>query len=174
MHLRALQLFKKLTCLAIISLTLWLGGFGCSACCASELGKVRADNDRLSFKPKTSSTASTSPAEDGSHEAHCCQKPSKKSAVTSEVTSSHVATPTAQSSEFHIAQETGVIGCSLLPKNALGITSSPRLVDGIETIAETTSPVIPLMAQLPEAEFARPLFPQNRSGTHLRCCIFLI
>lgn len=174
MHLRAAQLFKKLTSLAIISLTLWLGGFGCSACCASELGKVQAENDRLSFKHKTSSTASTSPAEDGSHEAKCCQKPSKESAATSEVTSSNVATPTAKSSEFHIAQESGVVGCCLLPKNAQGMTSFLRLIDDVETATETMIPIFPLMAQLPKAEFARPLFPQNRSGTQLRCCVFLI
>ena len=174
MQVRASQIFKKAVCLAIISLTLWLGGFGCSACCASELGKVQTDNDRLSFKPKISSTASTSAAEDCSHEASCCQKPAKKSAATSPVISSNVATPTTKSSELHIAQKTGVVGCSLLPKNAQGMTSSSRLIDEVETAAATSIPVFTLLAQQREAEFTRPLFPQNRSGTHLRCCVFLI
>ena len=174
MQVRVSQIFKKVVCLTIISLTLWLGGFGCSTCCASDLGKAQADNEKLSFKEKPSSTESTSSIKYSCHESNCCQQPLQESAATSPVIDPNISLTTAQAVELHLAQETGVVGCSLLPKNAQGITSSSRLMDGIETVAATTIPAFPLLAQLRDAEFARPLFPQNRSGTHLQCCVFLI
>ena len=163
MQVIASQIYKKVICSAIISLTFWLGGFGCSACCATEKN-APFDTEQISSKQNPSS------AEACCHGSNCCQKPAKKSAASSQISIESEG----KSAESLIANEAGVVGCSLLPKNALGMTSSPRFTDGADVEVETTIPALALVAQLRDAEFTRPLLPQNRSGTHLRCCVLLI
>jgi hypothetical protein len=53
-------------------------------------------------------------------------------------------------------------------------TFSKRFADTVDVVAEPIALTFNLVAPSRDVQFTLPVIPQNRSGTHLRCCALLI
>lgn len=150
MHSLLPRLCRKACCLSVIVLTLWLGGFGCIACCvfctAGELV-----NECCASSPATSSKTLCSVY-------GCCQSHKESS-----------------SSEFkHSISEAKRIGCPLLPKQIEGSIVTAQPLDDAAFVPSVSAslfmPETSASARMP----VNCLLPANRGSTYLRCCVLLI
>ena len=135
----------KFSCLAIVALTMWLGGFGCALCCATGITKSCCLDER-----KAASDCG---------EMSCC---------------SQTESMDLSGSEDAISQLPGPIGCSLLPDQTRSLAPLTRvstdLPDGVQAI---NSPFV-IIDDSRIAPFIDPPLPLNRGATYLRCCVLLI
>jgi hypothetical protein len=137
----------KLVAVTIIAVSLWLGGFGCSFCCATGVTDACCQDARgLSRK-------------DSCNEDSCC----KPSTHTNETTSDKSVSP-----------QGGLRSCSLLPAQMTSLSAEKRISGDLTLASPVTSPLIETVeyAQI-EAFTSRPL-PRNRGAPYLRCCVLLI
>lgn len=134
----------KFSCLAVIILAMWLGGFGCALCCATGVTESCCLDERNSAACGVKS---------------CCAKAESKGAPAS---------------EDAISPLPGVIGCSLLPDQTRSLAPLTRvstdLPDGVQAIDSSIANID--HARIPP--FIDPPSPLNRGGTYLRCCVLLI
>ena len=135
----------KFSCLAIIALTMWLGGFGCALCCATGVTESCCLADRNS-------------ASDCGVKSCCSQDEPAGASGSGEA----------------ISQLPGVLGCSLLPDQTRSLAPLTRvstaLPDGIQAINSPGA----IIGDLRIAPSIDPPLPLNRGGTYLRCCVLLI
>jgi hypothetical protein len=134
----------KFYCLAVVALSMWLGGFGCALCCATGVTESCCLDEHNSTDCGVKS---------------CCTRDEDRSSSKSRVA---------------ISQQPGVIGCSLLPDHTRSLAPLVRvgteLPDGILGFS---SPLA-VIGALPVAPSIDPPLPLNRGGTYLRCCVLLI
>jgi hypothetical protein len=160
MFLLLASVYKQFSSLAVIMVTLWLGGFGCSLCCVTGatdsccLNEHKASTQAITFALETTS------CDTASAECSCC-KPSKADVKIA-------------FSDTSIQSEGGV-GCSLLPSQIDGVTASAKAA----YLAPAPQVGLPIFTQIlnpqtREAFVTDTLLPRNRGGTYLRCCVLLI
>ena len=136
----------RFCCIAIVALTMWLGGFGCALCCAA-----------------------------GVTESCCLDEPNSNTDCGVKSCCSQVEPADASaSSEDAISQLPGAIGCSLLPDQSRSLAPLTQVAtdwpDGIQAI---NSPFAIISAPRIAPSIDPPI-PLNRGGTYLRCCVLLI
>lgn len=135
----------KFSCLAIVALTMWLGGFGCALCCATGVTESCCLDERNA-------------ATDCDVKSCCTQAEAAGASGT----------------EDAISQLPGVIGCSLLPDQTRSLAPltrvSTELPDGIQAISSSFA----INVDLHIAPSSDPPLPLNRGGTYLRYCALLI
>jgi hypothetical protein len=159
MHLPGLTGFKKIGSLAIILVTLWLGGVGCSSCCATGLADACCTGSHKGQFSCASENEKVTSCEESSSEKSCCQKPFQRNK---------------NASTGAVIQSLGSIGCSLLPAHIEAFTSS------FSGIGE-----FPLQSEVPTLPLALPVLPRtifnsdtplirNRGGTYIQHCALLI
>lgn len=138
----------KVCCLAIISLSFWLGGFGCAFCCATGLTEACC-LDELG----ASAQRQTPP------ERNCCQRSKCKDSDPRETI---------------ISQMEEIKGCSLLPNKAVALGVVSQNIDDSFLIPLPTQPLLVLDGIPLHKAYLIPPSPLNRGGTYLRCCVLLI
>jgi hypothetical protein len=159
MFLVLASIYKKIGSLAVVVVTLWLGGFGCSLCCVTGATDSCCLNEKSSAQATTPASETTS-CDTASVECSCC-KPSKADGKTSFTGTS--------------IQEEGGLGCSLLPSQ----------IDGVTAPTKSKHVALAIQIELPSSThvlnpYTRAAFvtdapsPRNRGGTYLRCCVLLI
>lgn len=137
----------KLVAVTIIAISLWLGGFGCSFCCATGVTDACCEDERgLSGKADCDSDS-------------CCKPPN---AVNEDAYGESV------------SQQGGLKSCSLLPSQATSLSPEHRISAVLAFAIEIASPHVEL-ASIAQAEvFTDSPLPRNRGATYLRCCVLLI
>lgn len=134
----------KFSCLAIVALTMWLGGFGCALCCATGV----TESCCLDKRNATADCAVKS----------CCAQAESKGA---------------SGSEDAISQLPGPIGCSLLPDQTRSLAPLTRISTDLPDV-QTVNSSFAIIGDLHIAPTIDPALPLNRGGTYLRCCVLLI
>lgn len=142
----------KAGALTVIALTLWLGGFGCSFCCAAGV------NDACCRAPRWPVGESSS-SQDICAEDSCC----KPSASLSAIPSGEIA-----------LSATGVSGCSLLPAQPVSHSAEQRITGELAGTTVMPGPAFELTSFTETDIFTYPPSPRNRGATYLRCCVLLI
>src|SRR5438128_91750 len=79
MHLSSFLDIKKIGSLAMILVTLWLGGVGCSSCCATGLADACCDGSHKGQFSCATENEKTASCEASPTERSCCQKSSQSS-----------------------------------------------------------------------------------------------
>lgn len=142
----------KAGALAIIVITMWLGGFGCSFCCATGVTKACClGSQGLPGKVFSSEESCASDS--------CC----KPSGVNSE-------TPSGET----VSSPAGVRGCSLLPAQQTSLFAEQRISGEMALAGDVASPPVELVSYAHPKAFIYPPTPRNRGATYLRCCVLLI
>ena len=138
--------FKRIGCLAIVVLTLWLSGFGCALCCST------GGTDLCCTKEQITCNRPPEVLSD------CCRQAWKQCAAT---TANSISQPIDAS-------------CSLLPNQTpslLSVSSATSLFAAVLPVYQFSlrqetgvqAPVLAITA-----------LPANRGSTYLHCCAFLI
>lgn len=138
--------FKKISCLAIVILTLWLSGFGCALCCSTGATDVCCAKEQ---------TICNRPPEELSE---CCRKAEKRCVAT---TADSISQPIDAS-------------CSLLPNQTpslLNLSSTTSLFAAVLPVYPFS---LRLETGVQAPVYAGTALPNNRGSTYLRCCVFLI
>ena len=165
------QIQVRVNCLTLIVMMLWLGGFGCSTCCATEPAMTRGE---LAQSPavEPSQPAESSPT--GCLQERDCCKPQSVANPLSATTKQISDASKSEAMTLAISAPSSVAACSLLPKHAAGfvtVKSSPENSD--VQAAQGTLSFVPSDESKHQPSVPVPLL-HNRSGTYLRCCVFLI
>jgi hypothetical protein len=146
-----MQVFRttqlKLVAVAVVAVSLWQGGFGCSFCCATGVTDACCEGGRgLSAKAECGSDS-------------CCNP----SLEVNEAASSE-----------SVSQPEGLRSCSLLPSQVTSLSAEHRISADLVPAAEVAgSQVEPYSSRQAEVFSDSPL-PRNRGATYLRCCVLLI
>jgi hypothetical protein len=158
MLLSSASTYKRIGSLAIVSVILWLGGFGCSLCCATGATDSCCLNGHQSPARATAPAAGATSCDAGAA-CSCCKsgRAERRIALTGEA----------------IGRE-GALGCSLLPNQVEGVTVHVRATDALATVAELPAPLFNPCGNARTASLIEPPPPLNRGGTYLRCCVLLI
>src|SRR5215813_1423485 len=163
------QIQIRVCCLALIVMMLWLGGFGCATCCAMEQTMARGE---LAQSPAVESSQPVeSSATDFIQEPDCCKQKiaTKSQAIAKQTTDA----AKSEATTLEISALSSVAACSLLPKHAAGFVTTKSSPDNLDVqIAEGALSFVPSDESKRQPSFPVPLL-HNRSGTYLRCCIFL-
>jgi hypothetical protein len=147
---RTPPIILKIACLAVVLLTMWLGGFGCSLCCATGLTESCCLNKTIT--KQVSSKAAC--AESG-----CCKRAKREIIPSSAETA---------------LRSAGEIGCRLLPNQSASLTVAERATDD-RAIQGAAINALPLLGtSFHPSRIVDPPLPRNRGATYLRCCALLI
>ena len=138
--------FKKVGCLAITALTLWLGGFGCALCCSTGATDLCCAGEQSSCNGPASQVSD------------CCKQ-----------TGEQCATGNADS----ISQPPDG-SCSLLPNQAASILTASSATNLFPAAIQTHQFIPKPEIDAHGPVYARSLLPSNRGSTYLRCCVLLI
>jgi hypothetical protein len=151
----------KVASLTLLALILWLGGFGCSLCCATGITKACCLEQRGNSNQMSAPVVEVSLGDASSSEHSCCQ-------LSTSVTNTILAET--------ILRPVGSKACSLLPTNMVSTTKLERPNDGliIESGITNPSPSLDTIAQARTAFVIDSPLPLNRGGTYLRCGVLLI
>ena len=137
----------KLVAATIIAVSLWLGGFGCSFCCATGVTNACCQDARgLSGKVSC-------------NEDSCC-KPSP-----------HI---NEAASDKSISPQGGLRSCSLLPTQLTSLSAEQRIIGNLAIAGDIANSLVELVNHPETAPFIYPPTPRNRGATYLRCCVLLI
>jgi hypothetical protein len=109
-------------------------------------------------------------------EADCCKKRIIKNTEKANSQSADLKKSEAEGDTLplQISQQAGVVACSLLPKHIPSLIVAPPSADHADAVAEPIYSTFAAVAPSSELAFTHPVLPQNRSGTYLHCCVFLI
>ena len=158
MRLSSASTGKRVGSLAIVALILWLGGFGCSLCCAT------GATDSCCLKGRQSTARASIPAASATScgagaACSCCQsrRAERRVALTNEA-----------------VEREGALGCSLLPNQVEAITVQVKASDALAVQAELPTPLFTACGSIQTASLLEPPPPLNRGGTYLRCGVLLI
>ena|ERR1700754_1933412 len=149
MRLSSATAYKQIGSLAVIAVLLWLGGFGCSLCCATGA----TDSCCLRNHPAAATSC-------GAGATRSCCKPQKargRAAVT----------------DVAIEGE-GTPGCSLLPNQAEGVTVQVKADDAHAPNGEPPAPLFTSYSSGRAGTLREAPSPLNRGGTYLRYGVLLI
>lgn len=138
---------SRLVAATIIALTLWLGGFGCSFCCATGVMDACCED-----APGLSGSSSSS-------QESCCKPPVDASETTSAET---------------VLSPAGIKDCSLLPSQLASLSVEHRISGEMAFIADIAAPAIEIDNDTRTEALIYPPTPRNRGATYLRCCALLI
>jgi hypothetical protein len=158
MRLSSASTYRRIGSLAIIAVILWLGGFGCSLCCATgATDSCCLNRHQSSAQAATPETGATSC--DAGAACSCCKsrRAERRNASTNEA----------------IGRE-GAIGCSLLPNHVEGMTVHVRASDALAAQAELPASVSIPCGPARTVSLLETPPPLNRGGTYLRCGVLLI
>jgi hypothetical protein len=158
MRLSLASTYKRTGSLAVIAVTLWLGGFGCSLCCATAATDSCCLRERQASARATASAAGATSCDTGAA-CSCCK--------------SHGAGSPANLTDTAIGRE-GAIGCSLLPNRIEGVTAQVRIAEPLTTQSELPAPLFTPYRPARTASLREAPPPLNRGGTYLRCGALLI
>jgi hypothetical protein len=150
---------KCIGSLAIIAVTLWLGGFGCSLCCATGATDSCCLDARKTQVKATASAESMASCDMASADCSCC----KTSRADSKI-----------ASRDNAIQREGAIGCSLLPNRLEGVTVQVRATDALLMQGGLTALPVFFHSPTRTASLLEAPQPLNRGGTYLRCGVLLI
>src|SRR5689334_13417884 len=150
--------YKQAGSLAVIAVMLWLGGFGCSLCCATDVINSGCLNRHQLTARATAPAAGATSCDTGAAY-NCCN--------------SHQAQRQTALMDESIRRE-GAFGCLLLPHQIEAITVQVRATDSLAVQAELSAPLFILCGPARTASLLETPQPLNRGGTYLRCCVFLI
>jgi hypothetical protein len=158
MQLSSASTYKRIGSLAVIAVTLWLGGFGCSLCCATGATDSCCLKDHQSPARATAAAMGATSCDAGAA-CSCCksQRAGRQAALTDEA----------------IGRQ-GALGCSLLPNRVEGVTVEVRVADAHATQGEPPATIFALYTPARTASLREAPPPLNRGGTYLRCCVLLI
>ena len=166
MRSKGSKLLTRFYCLTLITALLWLSGVGCATCCASEQMILPVNGHLV---PTTSLSTEKTLAESCSEKMDCCKKAAIPHAAKKE---NGINRPASEASE--ISESSSVVACRLLAKQTPGFVTvklaSTNLaadlpVNGLPSISSDTAN---------NSSASHLVLPHNRSGTYLRCCVFLI
>jgi hypothetical protein len=157
MFMRLASTYKRIGSLAVIAVTLWLGGFGCSLCCATGATDSCCLDEH---KPSARATASGASATSCSAAACSCCRTSRADRKSDP--------------NGNAIQPEGAIGCLLLPNRVEGVTVQIRVDDAFALQGEPPAPLFALYPPTRTAALREAPPPLNRGGTYLRCCVLLI
>jgi hypothetical protein len=171
--LRWSQFHKQVGSFALVVLTLWLSGLGCSMCCIRDVATAHCEIEQVAA---VQPTPTVTPESCQKAELDCCKKPVSKPAKASSSRSTELRIAAAKSARrpLQISQSSDVVGCSLLPKHIASLPVAPQYGDNLDVGAEPVPSTFTAITHLNEPQFLRPILPQNRGGTYLRLCVFLI
>ncbi|MBI3653099.1 MAG: hypothetical protein HY231_18890 [Acidobacteria bacterium] len=157
-------------------LLLWLNGFGCAMCCEKDPTDLATSQPAtVNAEPAAGHHCQTAPPEKA--EMACCKKSAAKpsaalaSASTGQSSSS---VNNAAPSSSQLSRPGNAVGCALLPKHLPALTVALKSSALPAEEAVTPQTVFAVLIHLSEAPFLPLALPQNRGGTYLRCCVFLI
>jgi hypothetical protein len=138
--------FKKVSCLAIVALMLWLGGFGCALCCSTGTTDLCCTGEQSTCSGPASQVSD------------CCKRAGEQCAASN---TDSISQPPDGS-------------CSLLPNQAASIltVSSSTSLFAAAIQHHQFIPKPDIDAHTPV--YARSLLLANRGSTYLRCCVLLI
>jgi hypothetical protein len=159
MTLALALVYKRIGSLAVIAITLWLGGFGCSLCCATGATDSSCLDTHKTLTGATTTAASVISCDTASAECSCCKPYRDDSKIALRDTA---------------IQRKGAIGCSLLPNRLEGVTAQVRATDGLLMQGGLAATPIFLYSPTRMASLLEAPQPLNRGGTYLRCCVLLI
>ena len=142
----------KIACLATVLLTMWLGGFGCSLCCATGLTESCCLNKSKTITQQASSK--TACAESG-----CCKRAKREIA------------PSSAETALRSADE---IGCRLLPNQSASLTVAERATNDRAIQGAALNALTLLGTGFHPSRIIDPPLPRNRGATYLQCCALLI
>jgi hypothetical protein len=152
MRISPTSMYKKVACAAVIALSLWLGGFGCSFCCA---------------------TGVTDSCCQGSHEVTGNACGLQNSSGGESCCKSSLAVKKSASSEA-VLVPIGIRGCSLLPAQLASLSATQRISGELVVAADISNSPIEVLNPAQAEPFIYPPVPRNRGATYLRCCVLLI
>jgi hypothetical protein len=138
--------FRKFNCLAIVMLTLWLGGVGCALCCSTGVTELCCTGEQNTCNERTSAVND------------CCSQAKTQSAASN--TDSITQTPDPS--------------CSLLPNHTPSLLSALSDKTFIAAVIQSYlfSPKLEIDVNTPV--YVSSALPANRGSTYLRCCVLLI
>jgi hypothetical protein len=154
------SVYKELGSLAVIVITLWLGGFGYSLCCATGTTDSCCLNDHKTSAQATTLASEATSCDDPSADCSYCKSSSANGKTAFTDTS---------------IKRDGGLGCSLLPSQIDGVAASGKSTH----VAPAPQVELPIFTHVLNA-YTRAAFvtdaptPLNRGGTYLRCCALLI
>ena len=137
---------KRIGCLAVAVLTLWLSGLGCALCCST--GVVEAC---CTSGERTYSRASTLQRD-------CCKQTRKSCA------------PVRRDSISQMPDGS----CSLLPQQPPSLIRLPDATSFFAAVIPPAQFIPPPEMDVPAPLCASSVLLANRGSTYLRCCAFLI
>src|SRR5215216_2970479 len=139
----------KIVATTVTALMLWLGGFGCTFCCAT--GVTDACCQGAHGLPGKVSSSQESRDKDS-----CCKPPVAASET---------------SSGDSVLLPVGIRGCSLLPAQLTSLSPEQRISGDLAISPAIASPAVELVHYAPSKAFIYPPTPRNRGATYLRCCV---
>jgi len=158
MWLSVATAYKQFGSLAIITVMLWLGGFGCSLCCATGATDSCCLKDHQSSARATASGLGAASCDAGAA-CRCCKSQRAEGQTALVVTG--------------IGRE-GALGCSLLPNRIEAAITQMRIADALATPGELPTPLFTPYSPTHTTSLLEAPTPLNRGGTYLRCCVLLI
>lgn len=176
MLLRWSQFHQKVSSVALVVLTLWLSGLGCGMCYIRDVAASVCESTPAAQPTPSVNSPEVSQESCQKEEADCCKKRVSKPATkpASSTTEPSISKAKSATMRLQILPTSSVVTCSLLPKHIPGLIVAPQSSNNLEIEAPPVHATFAASAQTCEPQFFRPILPQNRGGTYLRCCVFLI
>jgi hypothetical protein len=159
MTLALASVYQRISSLAVIAVTLWLGGFGCSLCCATGATDSCCLDTHKTPAGATTIAINVTSCDTASAECSCCNPFTDDSKTALMDTA---------------IQREGAIGCSLLPNRLEGVTAQVKATDALLMQGGLAAPPIFLYSPTRTASLLKAPQPLNRGGTYRRCCVLLI
>lgn len=138
--------FRNVSCLAIVALMLWLGGFGCALCCSTGTTDLCCTGGQSTCNGPASEVID------------CCKQTGEQCAASD---TDSISKPIDGS-------------CSLLPNQAASILTLSSATILFAAVVQTQQFVSRLETDAHNPVYARSMLPANRGSTYLRCCALLI
>lgn len=137
---------KQISCLAVMLLTLWLGGIGCALCCSTGAGDhcCSSNQSACSFSPET--------------EDDCCSLEKTQCAST----------------KGSAISKLPAAGCSLLPNQTPVELRRSNVTSLLATVLPVLHFLPQPEIDERDPVFVNSVPPSNRGSTYLRCCVLLI
>jgi len=177
------KIHRKIFSAATITLLLWLNGFDCAMCCGKDAAEAHCNHEAIAAAPQNSSAnaklesaivCQKPPSEKA--ELDCCKRSVSENSESVNSSSTDQSKSAASSDEpsLQISRQGNAVACSLLPKPLPGLTVAPKSFVNPDAQAASSASILAVVAPGSATPFLPRALPQNRSGTYLRCCVFLI
>jgi hypothetical protein len=145
--MRVRSISKRISCLAIAVIAMWLGGAGCALCCGLKAYRGCCGPEPVASCHKINKTTRA--------EHSCCQQQSGDDRSTGS-----------------ISQRAGFKGCSLLPNQATSLAIISRF-DSAPAPSEAQPAPVEIIASRTAVLITHHI-SRHREPSYLRCCALLI